>query len=895
LLHWLGLVAYRRGEYAAARRLGERALQRKRELGAARAEIAESQNALGLLAWSEGRLGDAGALLSAARRGFEADGDRVGVAKASNNLGLVALELGRFAEARDGFETARVAARATGNIRVEGRATTNLAMIEIWTGDVNAAPPLLNEARALADSASDPLGSENAIGQLAVAWSALGDPGRALATLDSASEIARRHQLRDEEANNLLVAASIYRDAGDDDRAIQLYTRARAINAELGLAVEEGMVLRHEAMLRGRRGALELARAAATRALAMHRAAGARLEEFHDLLALAHIDGDAGDRDVADRRLAEARRLIPELDAPQIRVSFGLAEASAADRRGDGAAVIAGLRGLAPQLAVSDAAASVDAEWLRTRAFASLGELDSAVAAGRRAVAAVDRARSSFSSPVLRASIVSRRSGVFADVVLALLRVGRQDEAFEIADMSRGRALIDHLSSARDAARRGPTARDLAERDQLLRRIDALLSRLEAVQARPRQERGPEDDAVGRELAERLGQARSDFEAVLVRIAEREPARASLIGARPVRLAAIRGALRPDEVLLQYFVTSERLIVFAVTRDGVVPLDVPISPAQLENRVRLARAIIAAPARGDSAAVVLEDLYRILVAPVAQRRLLDGKRGIVIVPHGILAYLPFAALRNPSTGRRAVDDYTLQFLPTAAALPILRDGRTDGWRGGATVMAPFPQELPGTGEEAAVAAALLPDVRRLAAGAATEAALRQALREGRLVHVATHGIMNPVNPMFSSLRFERGRVGGPDDDGRLEVHELIGMTSASPLVFLSGCETALGGARSTPFDRHEDYATLAQAFLYAGTRAVVATLWRIDDEGAARFAQRFYAHLRSLPAVSALVAAQRDLSRDRRWGHPYYWAGYTISGDGPAMSGANAAAAAVSR
>jgi CHAT domain-containing protein len=479
--------------------------------------------------------------------------------------------------------------------------------------------------------------------------------------------------------------------------------------------------------------------------------------------------------------------------------------------------------------------------------------------------------------------------------VTALLRAGREAEAFEIADASRGRALIDHLANARDAARRGAAGGDLAERDRLLRRIDALLTRLESVQARPRQERAPDDEATSRELAERLGQARAEFEAVMVRIAERAPARAALIGVGHMSLSSIREALRPDETLLHYFVTTDRLIVFAVNDAGIRSFEVTLPVAELENRVRLSRGLIASTNRPDSASVVLEELYRILIEPVEQAHMLDRARQLVIVPHGILSYLPFAALRNPATGRRVVEDRSLQFLPTAAALPSLRATLTNRFgRSRTAVFEPLPDELPATRQEASAVIAVVTEGRRLSGRAATEAALRRALAGGDVVHVATHGNMNSTNPMFSSLRLGRGR-GTPEDDGRLEVHELLGMLSASPLVFLSGCETGVGGARATPFDRHEDYATLAQAFLYAGTRAVVATLWRIDDEGAAHFAERFYRHLATQPAPAALASAQRDLMRSSRWGHPYYWAAYTIAGDGLDAAGASRAASSVSR
>jgi len=87
-------------------------------------------------------------------------------------------------------------------------------------------------------------------------------------------------------------------------------------------------------------------------------------------------------------------------------------------------------------------------------------------------------------------------------------------------------------------------------------------------------------------------------------------------------------------------------------------------------------------------------------------------------------------------------------------------------------------------------------------------------------------------------------------------------------------------AGSTQWSRGEDYATLAQAFLYAGTRDVIATLWQIEDDGAANFAGRFYGQLRSSSSADALARTQREMIRDTRFTAPYYWASYVISGEG---------------
>ena len=175
---------------------------------------------------------------------------------------------------------------------------------------------------------------------------------------------------------------------------------------------------------------------------------------------------------------------------------------------------------------------------------------------------------------------------------------------------------------------------------------------------------------------------------------------------------------------------------------------------------------------------------------------------------------------------------------------------------------------------------VLPRLTVRVGGAASEARAREALAAGDLVHMASHGALDPRNPLFSHVALTPSRASPPDDDGRLEVHEILGLRIRSPLVFLSGCQTGLGAAGSTGYAAGEDYTTLAQAFLYAGASGVVSTLWRIEDNGAAVLAERFYRHLATLGPPEALAAAQRDLLSLPRYSAPFYWAGYTFSGGG---------------
>jgi CHAT domain-containing protein len=157
--------------------------------------------------------------------------------------------------------------------------------------------------------------------------------------------------------------------------------------------------------------------------------------------------------------------------------------------------------------------------------------------------------------------------------------------------------------------------------------------------------------------------------------------------------------------------------------------------------------------------------------------------------------------------------------------------------------------------------------------------VRLALQQGRIVHIASHGSHNSQNPLFSRIVVEAGRA-GPGSDATLAVHEIVGISTKSPLVFLSGCETGVTSSGEGVFAAESADASLAQAFLFAGASSVVATLWPVTDSEAARIASDFYRVLKSgKTAQDALASAQRRAIAGRQ---PLTWAAYTVSSAGVA-------------
>lgn len=875
-LTWLGLTAFRLGEYEGARSLGESALALKLRLDLAD-QLPRSYNALGLLALSEGRLTDAADLFQKTAVASRAVEDRETLAKASNNLGLVYTDLGEFSLARRGFEESVRAARELGDPLIEGRALSNLGMLESLLGDPLTAIEYFEQARLRYRESEDVTGEQHTLGQLGVTYALLGEPRRAIAVLDSALVQARHHGLQQEEASDLEQIGEIHAEAGDHRRALTYYREAAEINSDLGLAIETGVDLRREAESYRSLGDHDQARALAERALANHRAAGAPVAVLEDLLALSELERSTA---ASRKRLAEARELAVKLDSRSARLAVALAEARVAVEADEPQVALAALDRAEPDLAASSYLVLAEVEGLRARSYADMGHLSQAASAGRRAVSTVERARGNYASGYLRTTLLNDRRALYAQLVEVLLEMGDVEEAFQVADASRGRALLEHIAHRSSRGRIPVSSREQGE--GLLREIDALAILLRNTEAIAPDERDDQHPKTVAAIAGRLGEARARYEALAIHARERDPV-AGVLGGRAVHVKEVQAVIGHDEALIEYYVTSEAVQVFVATPDRVTVYRQPVPVADLGRQVRLARELTALPseASGPDPNGILRRLHALLLKPVVDSGELDGVNRLIIVPHDVLSYLPFAALRDMETGRYVAEEYVIVDLPSAGALSALR--RADI---GSTVrvqtlaVVPFPENLPGTRIEGRSIDRAQDRTSLLEGERATEAALREALSSNTIVHVASHGALNYRNPLFSRIELFRRVLGDPADDGRLEVHEILDFRIRSPLIFLSGCETGVGEAWSSGFARGEDYATLASAFLYAGAGSVVATLWRIDDRGAAELATSFYRHLQERSPAEALALAQRDLLRSEKYRRPYYWAGYRISGDG---------------
>jgi CHAT domain-containing protein len=280
-------------------------------------------------------------------------------------------------------------------------------------------------------------------------------------------------------------------------------------------------------------------------------------------------------------------------------------------------------------------------------------------------------------------------------------------------------------------------------------------------------------------------------------------------------------------------------------------------------------------------------LAQVLIEPVLSEAWLDGVDHLYLVPHGMLNYLPFSLLplAAESGAELLLTHYSISYLPTASALDSAR-AEPVADRSILTV-APARSRLRYAPQEATSLAELFePNATALTGNAATETAFREHAGQFQLLHLATHGYFNSLNPMLSGLELESDER----NDGLLEVHEILELSLASELVTLSACQTGMGSGFFADIPAGDEFVGMTRAFLQAGSQSVLATLWQVNDRSTVDLMTGFYSGLEE-PGTQrdkavALAEAQRRLRAREEFRHPYFWAPFVLVGPLNERSGA---------
>lgn len=882
-----GVVHRSRGNKEAALSLLKEAHDLSLKLSYRRGE-AQSLTELGTTYFNQSEIDKAVASGEAALSIWRELQDKHGEARVLYNLGAPYMRLGRLTEAASVLESTAAIWRELGNPTEQARALLDRNFLAIREGQWGQALSLLNQIQDLGtDKEAEPF----IAGQIAMSF---GEVYEAYGQL----EMAR---------NYFSEAVVLYRDhARNAAAAIDAGSKAGRVEARRGnyagavRQIEEGLRLAQQSdnKLMTALCHEDLGR--------VHLLAGLHAEAKEELLRAVSGYEQTGNR----RERARAQAFLAQTDYIQGNV------AAAAQAYRDALQVFQEFEDYANEAAVRFGLGKLELEQQN---------LEEAGEHLKRSIALTERLRENAVGKDLRSSFLGSVHDRYETYVEWLMQLnsarpgeGFDVRAFEASELGRARALLDSLRDYQRELRQAADPALLVEEEALQKKEQSLLDR----QAKLQSEGGTIEEV--RKAEDELMRVRTRYETVQSQI-NSEARFNDLLRPEPLTLEEIRRQITDDETsLLEFSLGERKSYLWIVTQDGMTSYELPDKQTIKVAGLRLAKLLAASPnepgrdAEIESATAAVS---RLVLGPAAGN--LRARR-LIVVADGILQYIPFQLLTDPSdTGEPLVARHEIVNAPSASTLVLLRRetaGRPEAPKllaafGAPAVLSNYVSETPARGREGETqpsdemgqrapaggpADTLDPGrigslffarqemnvLRKMAPAGqasvysgfdATRARLRELdLRQYRILHFATHGLLDAEQPGRSGLMLSLVDRDRRPVSGFVGLSDIYNLRAPVDLVVLSACSSALG--RDV---RGEGLMGLTRGFMYAGASGVVASLWDVDDEATSELMKHFYANMlkEGMTPAEALREAQNSIRQDSQWRSPHYWAAFTLHGE----------------
>lgn len=830
--------------------------------------------------------------------------DRTGMANTLNNIGGINFTLGDYRKALEYFGQALELRRALGQRRDESIALNNIGRVHDLLGEAQKALDYHRQALEIRRALGNRLMEGTSLNNIGLVYDWLGEKEKALEHYKQALELFRAANDRNFEATTLNNIGAFHLNTLKDAKtALEYYTRSLEIRRALGQPVEIATTLDNIGGLYNSSGDPRKALEYHRQALELRRAAGHRLGEAVSLNGMGAAYYSLGELATALDYFNQALKLFRSI--------------------GDRARAAVTLYGMAMTE--------------RDR-----GNLDEARLRMEESLNLIESLRGGVASQELRASFLAQKQDYYEFHTDLLMRLhqrepakGHDITALQASERARARSLLELLAEARIDVEQGISP-ELKQRERVTHlRIARIQGQLIQAYSQAKPEQGK-----AATLEEELKQADAEREQLSVEIRQRHPRYAGLRYPEPIGLKVIQSLLDGRTVLLEYAPGKDASFLFAVTRNDFLVARLPPA-ASIAARVEALRPLLASRPQRSAYGKQIEhsrQLYRELIEPAA--KLLHDKQNLIIVPAGILHYLPFEVLLTAGEERELaaagstrlpylLRDYAISYVPSASVLAGLRN-RTEArparaktllafadpvYVSGARAEAgPVPSRLRGAfGDERIWRLGPLAESRReveqisalypkdqvalLLGERASEENVKTAerLSQYRFIHFATHGLLNEARPSYSGLILSladgdknslsaasKPARSDPPSEGIPQSED--GLLQVYEIFNLRlNADLVTLSACETGLGKEvkgEGLVGLAHAFFYAGTPSVLVSLWKVQDRSTADVMVNFYKELgRAQNKAEALRRAKLKLIEQNRHAHPYYWAPFVLTGE----------------
>jgi CHAT domain-containing protein/uncharacterized protein HemY len=816
-----------------------------------------------------------------------------GQASASISLGYTYKNVGQPEQAQRSFAEALSLARQANDLALESQALMAIGNINRKTGNNQASLESYTDAKLIAERIGDQTAQAIVQGGIGSIYFEMGDERQALQYLEEATKLMERNGKLWGTAEGKLQLGRLRRSLSEYDHAREYLTESLELFKKLRIPQLQSTALRELGLVYDLIGDTNKA-----------------IESYQGALKLTHANEDQREAAYLLNYLGQSCEKLKETDRA--------------------------LQYYREALSLSQRSSDPVGEALIYNNLAHLerdrGNLREARQAVESALAIVESQRTKVASQDLRASYFATVRNTYELYINILMQLHKQNpaagfnkEAFGISEKARARSFLESLSEARANVRDGVDPVLLAKERELSEAINTKAQlQVQMFMAR----RNEEADGICKELdtlVAQLAQLRDQ-------IRQASPKVATLSLPQLLSLEEVQQQLLDDDtVLLEYVLGDDRSYVWIVTRTSFSSYE--LAPrAEIEASAKKLHNLIASRQMvyGESVAARTErqakvdtevpietaKLSRLILGPLAGK---FEKKRLLVVPDGALQYISFAALTDPDTGNLLLASHEILNEPSASTLALLQAkaaGRKPALNSVAVLADPVfeiddprvKRNAPRNGRRPAIhdAYQALRDFRLsadgqiprlIASGAEAERIIAAApwrtglkavgfaasrervfspeLANYRIVHFATHGVVNSERPELSGIVLSLFDNNGNSQNGFLRLHDIYSLNLPADLIVLSACSTGLGKEV-----RGEGLIGLTRGFMYAGASGVIASLWKVDDDATAELMKHFYDALfqKGMTPAAALRDAQLTLSQNKRWQSPYYWAGFVIQG-----------------
>ena len=813
-------------------------------------------------------LGDYPSGMSYARRSLaisEEIGDQGGIANSLLGLGVFSYSQGSYTTALEYYQKSLSLSKSLGDKKGIALALSGIAQTAEAQGDYATALDSYNQSLILRSQLGDKAKVALGLNAIGVVYFRQGNYSQALEYARKSLAISEESKTTQGVAQALSTIASVYREQGDYAQALDYYQNSLKIREASGEKRGIGNQLNNIGLIYLLQGNSAQALEYFMRALSLREAIGDKLGIAQSLNSIAHVHQDNGDYAKAIEFAQRAATLARD---------------------------------------IGDRETLWNAQTVVGRSYRAMNKFSLAREALTEAIATIEALRFQVAGGERdREQFFENKVAPYHEMTELLVAQNNSSDALNYAERAKARVLLDVLRRGRTNASKSMSAEERRHEEELRTNLTSLNTQITREKARQQPELGRLSD-----LEARLEKARLEHESFEASLYAAHPELKTQRGeTAPFRIEQAN-ELVPDErsALLEYAVAGDHIYLFVLTRVvGSASVDLkayklPVKRNDLVEQVerlrqRLANRDLDYP--GSAA-----ELYNVLVKPAQSQ--LQGKNMVVIVPDDALWDLPFQALQ-PAAGHFLVEDYAISYAPSLTVLrEILAKQRRRTDAGLSTLLA---VGNPSLGQQTIERAHLvlmnealepLPEAERqvkslgqlygparsrIYVGAeAREDRVKAEAGSYRILQLATHGVLNNANPMYSHIVLSQS-AGNGNEDGLLEAWEIMNFDLNADLVVLSACDTARGRIGAG-----EGVIGLTWAFFVGGTPTTVVSQWSVESASTTELMLNFHRNLKSVgngagyatTKAEALRQAELKLLRTKRYRHPFFWAGFIVMGDG---------------